>query len=251
MLETLLGVTDVTGLIILTVAVVVAGLVRGFAGFGSGMIIMPAASMVLPPVGAVTFMMMAELLGPLPNLRAAWREGVPADVGRLMLGAVFAVPLGILCLSLMEPAAFSWVVSITVACLLALLMTGWRYRGTLTAPLTAATGALGGFMGGFAGVPGPPVIMLYMASHFPAAIIRANFLLYLLAIDVVMIAVFFVLDLFVWQIALLGLLAGVPAMIANRMGAWLFDPTAEVVFRRVAYIIIAMSAIIGLPVWRS
>jgi uncharacterized membrane protein YfcA len=248
--ETFAGLTDLQGLLILAAGVFVAGLVRGFAGFGSGMIIMPTASMVLPPVAAVTFMMMAELLGPLPNLPAAWRDGAPKDVGRLMIGACIAVPIGVLCLASMEGEVFRWVVSICVGILLCLLMSGWRYRGILTPKLTAATGFLGGFMGGFAGIPGPPVIMLYMSSLLPIAVIRANFLLYLLAIDAVMIAVFFVLDLFVWQVAALGLLAGIPNVIANMLGARLFDPRAEVVFRRVAYAIIAASAIIGLPIWR-
>lgn len=249
MLETLEGVFQTAGLIWLGLGVVAAGLVRGFAGFGSGMIIMPVASAVLSPVAAVTFMMMAELLGPLPNLPAAWRDGSPRDVGRLMLGALVTVPIGIFCLSLMDADFFGWVVSISVAILLVLLITGWRYQGTLTSKLTILTGGLGGFMGGFAGVPGPPVIMLYMASRLPIAVIRANFLLYLLAIDLVMIVVFFALDLFVWKIAVLGLMAGIPNVIANMIGARLFNPNAEVIFRRVAYLVIATSAILGLPIW--
>lgn len=249
MLETLEGVFQTAGLIWLGLGVVAAGLVRGFAGFGSGMIIMPVASAVLSPVAAVTFMMMAELLGPLPNLPAAWRDGSPRDVGRLMLGALITVPIGIFCLSLMDADFFGWVVSISVAILLALLITGWRYQGTLTSKLTILTGGLGGFMGGFAGVPGPPVIMLYMASRLPITVIRANFLLYLLAIDLVMIVVFFALDLFVWKIAVLGLMAGIPNVIANMIGARLFNPNAEVIFRRVAYLVIATSAILGLPIW--
>lgn len=249
MLETLEGVFQTAGLIWLGLGVVAAGLVRGFAGFGSGMIIMPVASAVLSPVAAVTFMMMAELLGPLPNLPAAWRDGSPRDVGRLMLGALVTVPIGIFCLSLMDADFFGWVVSISVAILLVLLMTGWRYQGTLTSKLTILTGGLGGFMGGFAGVPGPPVIMLYMASRLPITVIRANFLLYLLAIDLVMIVVFFALDLFVWKIAVLGLMAGIPNVIANMIGARLFNPNAEVIFRRVAYLVIATSAILGLPIW--
>ncbi|MBW4708484.1 sulfite exporter TauE/SafE family protein [Roseobacter sp. YSTF-M11] len=249
MLEALSGVVDTGGLIWLTLGVVAAGLVRGFAGFGSGMIIMPVASAVLPPVAAVTFMMMAELVGPLPNLPAAWRDGAPRDVGRLMIGCALAVPVGILCLSHMDTTVFGWVVSTSVAILLVLLMSGWRYKGVLTPKLTVGTGALGGFMGGFAGVPGPPVIMLYMSSKLPISVIRANFLLYLLAFDVVMVAVFFMLDLFVWKIALLGLLAGVPNLLANMVGARLFDPDAEVLFRRVAYLVIAASAILGLPIW--
>jgi uncharacterized membrane protein YfcA len=248
--EALTSLFDIDGVFWLFAAVFVAGLVRGFAGFGSGMIIMPAASSVLDPVPAILFMMMAELLGPLPNLPAAWRDGTPRDVGRLLLGLVLALPLGVWCLSRLEGDVFGWIVSLCVLTLLALLMTGWRYKGVLTPRLTVATGALGGFMGGFAGVPGPPVIMLYMSSVLPISVIRANFLLYLLSFDVVLIVVFWGSGLLIWDIAVLGLIAGVPNVLANILGARLFDPNAEVVFRRVAYLIIAASAIIGLPVWK-
>lgn len=248
--EMLVNLSEIDGLVWLFIAVVAAGLVRGFAGFGSGMIIMAVASSVLSPVAAVIFMMMAELLGPLPNLRAAWRDGAPRDVGRLMIGAIVAVPVGVWCLANMSADFFGWVVSTVVLVLLFALVSGWRYRGILTPRLTMATGALGGFMSGFAGIPGPPVIMLYMSSRLPIATIRANFLLYLLAIDVVMIAVFRVSDLFLWEIAVLGLLAGIPNVLANIAGARLFDPDAEGIFRAVAYIVIAASAILGLPIWK-
>ena len=247
--ETLAGVIDTQSLIWLLLAVFVAGLVRGFAGFGSGMIIMAVSSSVLNPVSAVIFMLMAELVGPLPNVKAAWRDGVPVDVGRLMIGATLSVPVGIYCLANMSTEFFGWIVSAGVLTLLCMLMSGWRYKGVLTPRLTIATGALGGFMAGFAGIPGPPVIMLYMSSRLPISVIRANFLLYLVAIDAVVVVVFWGSGLFVLEIALLGLLAGVPNLLANFLGAKLFDPTAEVLFRRVAYIIIAVSAIIGLPLW--
>lgn len=247
--EALAAAFQIDGLIWLFAAVVAAGLVRGFAGFGSGMIIMAVGSSVLPPVSAVIFMLMAELLGPLPNLRAAWREGAPRDVGRLMMGAVVGVPIGVFCLANMSGDFFGWIVSTCVLVLLVCLMSGWRYRGVLTPRLTIGTGGLGGFMCGFAGIPGPPVIMLYMSSLLPIATIRANFLLYLLAIDIVMIVVFWISDLFLLEIALLGLVAGIPNVVANMVGAWLFDPNAEQLFRTVAYIVIASSAIIGLPIW--
>ena len=38
-------------------------------------------------------------------------------------------------------------------------------------------------------------------------------------------------------------------MLANVVGAWVFDPGAERLFRGVAYLVIAASAILGLPVW--
>ncbi|MEH6740193.1 MAG: sulfite exporter TauE/SafE family protein [Sulfitobacter sp.] len=239
------------GLIWLVVAVFIAGLVRGFAGFGSAMIIMPVASSVLTPVEAVVFVITAELIGPLPNALAAWREGTPREVGRLAFGAVLALPFGVWALSSMDATLFGWAVSIAVIILLILTVSGWRLKGELTKPLTVTAGAIGGFMTGFAGIPGPPVIMLYMASRLPVSVIRANFLLYLVVLDLMLFPLLWALGLMNWPIAFLGLLVGIPNLVANMLGARLFDPSAERVFRIVAYLVIAASAIIGLPLWKG
>lgn len=239
------------GLIWLVLTVFIAGLVRGFAGFGSAMIIMPVASAILTPVEAVIFLICAELIGPLPNAPAAWREGAPRDVALLLIGAVVAMPVGILALSSMDQTIFGWVVSFCVITLLILTVKGWRLKGALTRRLTVGAGALGGFMTGFAGIPGPPVIMLYMASTLPVSVIRANFLLYLVALDLMVFPFLWASGLMNWPIAFLGLLVGIPNLVANALGARLFDPTKADVFRTVAYLVIAASAIVGLPLWKG
>lgn len=241
----------IDGLIWLLLTVFIAGLVRGFAGFGSAMVIMPMASSILPPVEAVIFLVAVELIGPVPNARAAWREGTPRDVGLLILGALLALPLGLWALTTMDATFFGWVVSASVITLLILTVSGWRLKGALTQRLTIMAGALGGFMTGFAGIPGPPVIMLYMASSLPIAVIRANFLLYLVAIDVILFAMLWVLGMMNWSVVALGLLIGIPNMIANMIGGRLFDPSSERIFRNVAYLVIAVSAIVGLPLWKG
>lgn len=239
------------GLIWLLASVIVAGLVRGFAGFGSAMIIMPVAASVLTPVQAVIFLAAAELLGPLPNLSSALRIGTKRDIGLLLAGVVVALPLGLWGLSVMSPEPFGWIVSGVVFALLALLVTGWRYGGVLNRPLVLGTGALGGLMTGFAGIAGPPVIMLYMASKLPISVIRANFLLYLVGIDLLLFAMLWGAGLLVWPVVALGLMMGIPNVLANIIGARLFDPQSERVFRTVAYIVIALSAIAGLPLWKG
>ncbi|WP_299692973.1 TSUP family transporter [uncultured Tateyamaria sp.] len=230
-------------------AIVAAGLVRGFTGFGSALIIMPAASSVLDPFAALVFLTVVEFWGPLPNLPAALRTGQRAEALRLLAGAAVGLPLGLWALSYLAPGVFGWLVSCVVLVLLMLVMTGWRYRGTLRSGAIAAVGGVGGFLGGIAGVPGPPVIMLYMASALPIATIRANFLLYLLGIDLMMIAVIVGIGLLDMTALAAGLLCVPVYMLANVAGAWLFDPDKERLFRAVAYLTIAASAILGLPVW--
>ena len=232
--------------------VIVAGVVRGFSGFGSAMIIMPVASSVLDPVAALVFLTMTDLVGPLPILPRALKEGNRPDAVRLGIGAAVAMPIGILSLSYMSQDTFGWVVTVTVFVLLAILVTGWRYQGVLTPRLVLGTGALGGFMSGATGMAGPPVIMLYMASTLRASVIRANLILYLLTIDLLMIATIWVYDLFVLLPAVVGLAFALPYMLANLAGAALFrpsGPSAEVWFRRTAYVMIAGAALMGLPLW--
>lgn len=237
------------GLWVLMVAIVVAGLVRGFTGFGSAMIIMPAAASVLDPFAALAFLTTVEFWGPLPNLPAALRTGQRRDAGRLLLGAAVGLPLGLLALSRMPPEVFGGVVSVVVLILLACVVRGWRYTGVLPGAGVVGVGALGGVMGGAAGVPGPPVIMLYMASQLPVAVIRANFLLYLLGIDLLLIAIFVGTDVLDPLAITAGLVAAPVYMLANLAGAALFRDGAERFFRGVAYVSIAVSALLGLPFW--
>ena len=86
--EALAGVPQTDGILWLALAVVVAGLVRGFSGFGSAMIIMPVASSVLSPFAALAFLTVVEFFGPLPNLSSALRVGRLRDVLRLDLGGI-------------------------------------------------------------------------------------------------------------------------------------------------------------------
>ena len=234
----------------LIAAIIVAGLVRGFSGFGSAMVIMPIASIVLDPVSAITFLVMVDFLGPLPNLPKALKDGEKGDMIRLAIGALIALPVGVAVLSQMPVEAFRWLVSILVFCLLMALIAGWRYRGRLTPRMVTGAGMLGGLFAGSAGLPGPPVIMLYMPRTHPSAVIRANLNVYLVLIDVMMIAVIASFGLLLATPLIAGLVLVVPYMVANRIGAALFRPGKERLFRGVAYTIIATSAIIGLPVWQ-
>ncbi|MEM8655263.1 MAG: TSUP family transporter [Pseudomonadota bacterium] len=249
MIDAVIDALALPGIGWLVTAILAAGLVRGFAGFGSGMIIMAAASSVLSPFAALAFLTVVEFWGPLPNLRAALRDGNLRETRWLLTGVALGLPVGLWALSFVAPDVFGWGVSVAILILLAALMSGWRYAGPMGPRTTIGVGTLGGFLGGLAGIPGPPVILLYMASAKAIAVIRANFLLYLLGIDVMMLGLFLVFGLLDAQAVIVGLVLVPLYMLANVAGAWLFDPQAERLFRTVAYIVIAASAILGLPIW--
>ncbi|MBZ0127740.1 MAG: sulfite exporter TauE/SafE family protein [Rhodobacteraceae bacterium] len=237
------------GLYLLVFAVILAGLVRGFAGFGTAMIYMPIAGTVLPPVWALAAMMVFDALGPLPNVPRAWRDGRPRELAMMVAGGLLALPFGVWVVSVVSPEMFRWSVAIITIGLLVLLVSGWRYHGALSRPLLAAAGALGGFLGGSTGLAGPPVIMLYMSSRQAIQVVRANILMFLLFTDLVALALMWAFGLLTAVPVLLGLILFVPYMLGNIAGAALFRPERERLYRWLAYLIIAASALSNLPLF--
>ncbi|MDG1127994.1 TSUP family transporter [Seohaeicola saemankumensis] len=228
---------------------VLAGFVRGFSGFGTALVFMPVAGQLMSPIWALTVLVVMDLFGPIPNLPRARRDGNPREVALLCVAMILALPLGLMVLTSIRPELFRYAVSTLALLVPVLLLAGLRYRGPLSAPILLGTGGLSGFLGGVVGVPGPPVILLYLASTRLAAQVRANILIYLFIFDIVLIAVLALQDRLEAVPVILGLLLALPVMLANMAGAAIFRPERERLYRAAAYVVIAAAAISGLPLW--
>jgi len=237
------------GMVWLWIAAVAAGIVRGFSGFGTAMVFLPVAGQVLNPVAALATLTVMDLVGPLPNVPRALKEAHRGDVLRLCAGLVLALPLGLLILISVAPEVFRYGVSVISLLLLLLLVQGWRYRGVLRRWMIYLTGMLGGFLFGAVGLPGPPVIMIYMAAPLPAPVVRANLMLYLIGADVLMVGFLAVVGRLEAAAIWTGALVTLPYLVGNILGGRLFRPAYERFYRWAAYTIIAFSALSGLPLW--
>lgn len=249
MLEAFAEALRLEGLWFVATGALIAGIVRGFAGFGTAMIYLPVAGQVLGPFEAITTLIVMDIIAPMIHVPRALKDGHPSDVLRLTVGALIAMPIGVFVLSLVAPEVFRWSVSLVALGLLVLLVTGIRYRGALTKPIVYATGGAGGFFAGAVGMPGPPVILMYMVSTLPPSAIRANNTLYLITADILLVALFYWNERLVFTAVVIGLLVMLPYLVGNWLGAKLFRPEAAHLYRRIAYVIIAASAIMGLPIW--
>lgn len=236
------------GLAWVAAAAFVAGIVRGFAGFGTAMIYLPIAAQIMPPVWAITTLASMDIIAPSVHIPAALRNGHRRDLLRLMIGVVALLPLGLWLLARTEPDVYRYLVSILSLLMLGVLLGGFRYRGSVTPPMVYGIGGAGGLLGGAAGLPGPPVILFYMASPHGPAVIRANTSAYLFFYDILLLVILLCLSRFEMAPFVLGILLSLPAMAGNLLGGWLFDPRHEKLYRIVAYVIIAAAALSGLPI---
>lgn len=245
----LISAFDNGSIIYLILGATLAGLVRGFSGFGTAMVFIPIAGQVLSPIATLTVLFVMDLIGPIPNIPRALRDGQLVDVSRLFVGSLIGAPIGVYLLTLMSEDVFRLSGASFSLLLLVLLIFGVRYRGTLSKGLIYLTGSIGGLFGGAVGIPGPPVIMLYMASTLPPAVIRANNTLFLLVVDVLFFSIFWLKGLLLTHYILIGIIIAVPYLTFCILGAFLFNPRREKIYRIMAYIIIFISAFSALPIW--
>ena len=243
-----LGISNSIDLFWLTVGAALAGLVRGFAGFGTAMVFLPFAASVMSPVWAVTVLVVMDLIAPLILAPRTAKDGIVSDVLRLGVGCLFGLPIGVAVLLILPSEIFRYSVSAISLLLLALVVTGARFSEAQSKSTLYCVGWLGGIMGGAVGIAGPPVIMLYLASKLPAAVIRANSFLFLIVADFLILGAFAFQGILETRPVVVGVCISIIYLVGILAGARAFNPSRERGYRLAAYSIIAASAIQGLPV---
>ena len=227
----------------------VAGLVRGFSGFGSALIYMPLISAIYSPaVAAATILLIDSLCG-LPFAIHAWPKANRREVLPVSLGGVVGVPLGVMALLYIEPLTLRWFIAALVLAAVAALAAGWRYHGKPTLPASLGVGALSGFGAGAVQIGAPPLLVFWLGGKNSATTVRANIMVYFVVQGTLTFILYFYNGLFTAPVVVLSLLFGVPFALAMFGGAWWFHGSSDVLYRRVAYVIIGFAGLASLPVF--
>ena len=225
-----------------------AGLVRGFSGFGGAMIYMPlVASIYDPRIAAVTILLVDFVCSTpfaIPEFRrCVWREVVPISIAMAA-----AVPLGTWALIALDPIVLRWMIAILVLGMLAVLASGWRYRGEPRLPIALGVGAFAGASAGAVQVGGPPVVLYWLSRGSGAVTMRANLMVFFAFCGIALVTSYAIEGLFTAPMLALALLLGVPYVAGVAIGARFFHGTSDLLYRRIAYLIIALAALLSLPV---
>lgn len=228
----------------------VSGLSRGFSGFGAALIFIPLASAAVGPALAAPIFLAIDAVGAAPMLPGAWGRADRRTVLIMSAGALLAIPAGTIALRWIDPGTLRWGICSAILLLVALLTSGWRYTGRPKAGVTVGVGLVSGFLSGSAQIGGPPALAYWLSSTATAAVIRANMVVFFACSTVYSAVAYGVSGLFDWSMALLSLVAG-PAYLGGAMlGMRMFGLASQETFRRISYTLIALAAILGLPIFR-
>ena len=235
----------------LATAAVLAGLVRGFSGFGAAMIFLPLAGMAVRPEVAVPLLFVADNLATLHITLPSFRRCCWAEILPLAAGATLTIPLGVAVLVAADPQTMRWAISLLILVAAGVLASGWRLQKALPLYGTAAVGGLAGLAGGAASLYGPPLILFWLGGRSGAAQVRDNiyavFGLLSVAAGITQ-WLHGLLTLEVLQVAVLLLPVYVLGTLA---GARLFRRASDAQYRWAALGLCGLVAFAGLPLWQQ
>jgi hypothetical protein len=215
-------------------AIAVAGLIRGFSGFGSAMILSPVLSLLWGPTVGVPVAILVEVAPTLQLTPAALRIADRRTVWSLGVPALLLIPVGSWLLVSLPAETMRRAIAVLVLALVAILWSGWRYRGPRGPGVSAVVGALGGFLSGSTGIGGPPTIIYLMSGGDGPALIRANLIGYFSLMFLGLVAFFawsglITVDV-LWRAGLL-----IPVFVLGiAAGTRLFGLASETTFRHIA-----------------
>ncbi len=212
----------------------VAGVMRGFSGFGAALIVSPVLALIVGPRTAIPAILIVMTVTSLQLVPRAWKDANWGTVLPLSAGAAVGLPFGTWILVVVDPGIMRRAISAVVVLFAVLMLIGWRFRGKVGPAIAAAVGAVSGMISGAAAAGGPPVVMFLLAGPESAARNRAAIILYFFLTQIAAIFIF-------WASGLLTLRAlwlAVPMIPTMLIGTWigerLFGTTSDILYRRIA-----------------
>ena len=237
------------GLVWLALAIGIAGVVRGFTGFGTALIFVPVAGQFLSATEVVLVMTVTGVASSAALLPRAWSFAERRDVAILAFAALCTIPIGVFLLTRLDDMTIRWIVASVATVTLLALVTGWRYRSRVKTSGLGAIGAAAGVIGGMTGLTGPVVILFYLAGQARAQIVRANTIIFLAVLDLGIVITLFAKELIDTTSLWLGFVLAVPYFCTSMIGQALFRPDHDRLYRGVAYGVIALAVLTGMPLF--
>ncbi|MEQ8584390.1 MAG: sulfite exporter TauE/SafE family protein [Thalassobaculaceae bacterium] len=230
---------DLSLLVLTVCAAFLAGAVRGFAGFGSALVLAPVLALAYGPTVAVPVMSVLQVPILYQVTKIAMRETDWRRTGPMAATALVAIPLGAAVLKSLDPQVLRIGISVIVLTLAAVMAVGGlpRVGRTRTRDIVAATTA--GAMGGATGIGGPPLVLYFLATAEPARQVRGDLSGYFLVTGVVGLATYFAYGLITVEALTIGAILAVPHFAGMSFGGFLFPRASEKTFRWIALTILA------------
>jgi len=223
-----------------------AGMMRGFAGVGSGMLMAPFFVYIFDPVQTVGIIILIEIIATAQLLPSVRREIHWPTILPMGAAAALFMPLGSWLLVSLKTPSLQFGVALLVSVSALVLLSGWRYDGPKRLAAMLGVGGVSGLLMALTSLGNPPVMLYLLSSRDTAATNRANFTAYFAVTLVALIAMMMVSGLLTWHMATMAAMLLPGFLVMVWIGGRMFRKSNETLYRRIALGILLAAGIYGM-----
>ena len=249
MSSTILAIVDVFNLwdlLLIGLGILLAGIVRGFVGFGASLIIVMTASVILGPRAAVAIATLSGLPSMLQLLPVAIKKADSSFVIPFGLAAMIAAPFGTWLLVSIEPIFMKIAISVTVMFMVIMLYKDFKISTHSNKKFLIGVGVGAGLIQGSAGIGGPPAVAVALSKPGTTEEQRANVIGAVTALGICTIVPLWYHNLFTMEVIIISVLF-LPVYVGSTwVGTQFFVKYGRSYFRNFSLIVLTLISLITL-----
>ena len=233
---------------LIALVVIFSGFLRGFIGFGSGLLMIPILSYFYSPVFAMVFNIVIEIPATIYLTFVGIKKSNLREITPMMFTIMLTIPFGTIFLVSVDEQIIRTLMSLLLIFFVILIATGWRIKSTITKYVLVLGGAISGLMQGATGMGGPPYVTVLLSKNDSDDVARANILVITSGLVISAIISLYYFGLFTKDILLTGALSAPIYVFATYIGTKFFNYSGNKYFRNSSLIalgVVGLATLIG------
>lgn len=219
--------------------------VRGLAGFGMAIILVPVLALALTPIEAVLIINFLALFIGLSELRMFLTH---AEKSAWIIGGLVLLTTapGLIVLAATPPDLARLLIALVALSAFLPILLPTREAHMPGPVTTGAAGVASGLLTGFAGMPGPPVVPYYVGRKIAREIAKASMLLIFTIAAFAGLVSGYAIGELEWRLLWMAVLLFPAVLLGNWLGALAFGKVSDVAWRSFVAFVLAAAAIAAL-----
>ena len=226
--------------ILLILVILFSGFIRGFLGFGSGLITIPILSFLYTPIFAVVFNIIIEIPTTIYLTFVGAKSCKFKEINLMFFSMMLSIPLGIFFLVIIDQQLIRIIMSFLVIFFVLLIASGWRLKSRITKYILFVTGSISGLMQGITGMGGPPFATILLSKGDSDNITRGNILIMSTGIVTSSIISMYCFNLFTKDIFLVGIISSPFYIFSSFCGSLFYNLSGNKYFRNISLLVLAI-----------
>ena len=234
--------------LLIALVVIFSGFLRGFIGFGSGLLMIPILSYFYSPVFAMVFNIVIEIPATIYLTFVGIKKANLKEITPMMATMMLTIPFGTIFLVSVDEQIIKTLMSILLIFFVILIGSGWRIKSTITKYVLVLGGAISGLMQGATGMGGPPYVTVLLSKNDSDEVARANILVITSGLVISAIMSLYYFGLFTKDILFTGAITAPVYVFATYIGTRFFNFSGNKYYRNsslTALGIVGVATLIG------